>query len=122
MPLTTGEVAFSNVTEHEVFNGRTTGKYSIVLRLDQEEAAKLDAAGVRLKDYEGVSQRKFASKFPIKVVDMDDKPLNDEMGHGSKVRVWWEGKPNEEFGTIPYLNGVRVIELAEPVEQQPEEF
>ena len=36
--ITEGVVAFSNLAETEKFNGQDTGKYSIVLTLEQEEA------------------------------------------------------------------------------------
>jgi hypothetical protein len=31
MSVITGKVAFANLTEHEVFNGQSTGKYSVVV-------------------------------------------------------------------------------------------
>jgi hypothetical protein len=63
MSVITGKVAFANLTEHEVFNGQSTGKYSVVVTLDDEAADKLAAEGVKLKTYKNQSQRKFATKY-----------------------------------------------------------
>ena len=37
-----GTVAFENLTEHEMYNGQSTGKYSLVLSLDEGDAESLD--------------------------------------------------------------------------------
>lgn len=120
--LTTGVVAFSNLTEHEIYNGKTTGKFSLVITVDNAEAAKLEELGVKLKQYDGHSQRKFATQFPVKVKDLEDKPIAGELGYGSVVRVWWDGKHNEEHGFVPYLQGVRVLEHVENSGEEPEDF
>ena len=120
--LTAGEVAFSNLTEHEMYNGRSTECYSVVIRMDDAEAVTLSDMGVKLKEYEGVMQRKFKSRYPIKVVDMENNPVNTELPKGTKVRLAWKDSPNEEHGTQCYLNAVRVVELGEEAEDLPSDF
>jgi len=131
--LTIGTVAFSNLTEHEIYNGKTTGKYSIVVTLSNSEAAKLEAEGVKLKMYqpkdedgnpagEAISQRKFASQYPVKVVGLDNQPVKGELGHGSGVRIAWKGGQHPEPGAIPYVTEVRVVGQVEPEGELPSEF
>ena len=131
--LIEGTVAFSNLTTFDVYKGRPTGKYSFVITLDNAAAAQLEAQDVRLKHYqpkneegepegEETAQRKFASKFGWETVDIDGAPFQGEMGRGTKVRVFYELKPNEEYGMIPYPKKVRVLELVEPELAAPEEF
>ena len=109
-----GLVAFENLTEHEMYNGQSTGKFSVVLSLGEEQAVDLDARGVKLREYEGVKQRKFASKFEVGIVNADGTPFQGRVPRGSKVRLLWqEGAPHPVHGTSTYLNKVKVLEVAE---------
>lgn len=109
-----GLVAFENLTEHEMYNGQSTGKFSLVLSLDEEPASDLDARGVKLREYEGVKQRKFASKFEVGIQNADGSPFVGRVPRGSKVRILWqEGAPHPVHGTSTYLNKVKVLEVAE---------
>jgi len=109
-----GLVAFENLTEHELYNGQSTGKFSLVLSLDEEKASDLDARGVKLREYEGVKQRKFASKFEVGIQNADGSPFVGRVPRGSKVRILWqEGAPHPVHGTSTYLNKVKVLEVAE---------
>ena len=113
-----GVVAFVNLSEHEVYNGTSTGKYSVVLALDAENASKMEAQGVKLRNYEGatgvVKQRKFASKFDVGVYDMSGDEFIGQVTRGSKVRVQFSlGQEHPVHGITPYLDKVRVVELAE---------
>jgi len=109
-----GLVAFENLTEHEMYNGQSTGKFSLVLSLDEEKASDLDARGVKLREYEGVKQRKFASKFEVGIQNADGSPFVGRVPRGSKVRILWqEGSPHPVHGTSTYLNKVKVLEVAE---------
>ena len=45
MSVITGKVAFANLTEHEVFNGQSTGKYSVVVTLDDEASRQARSRG-----------------------------------------------------------------------------
>jgi hypothetical protein len=47
MSVVTGTVAFANLAEHEVYNGQSTGKYSLVLSLDD---LKLRSSSRRRQD------------------------------------------------------------------------
>jgi len=109
-----GLVAFENLTEHELYNGQSTGKFSLVLSLDEEPASDLDSRGVKLREYEGVKQRKFASKFEVGIQNADGTPFVGRVPRGSKVRILWqEGAPHPVHGTSTYLNKVKVLEVAE---------
>ena len=121
--VTQGVVAFSNVDQMEVFDGQSTGRYSVVIQLDEVDASKLSDMGVNVKDYKGTAQRKFASKFKVDVLDMDNEPVQGEVPYGSKVRVLWKaGDPHPQHGVGTYLNKVRVVEFAEVDMDTPEEF
>jgi hypothetical protein len=109
-----GVVAFVNLSEHEVYKGASTGKYSVVLTLDEDNAGKMEAQGVKLRNYEGTKQRKFASKFDVGVYDMSGDEFIGQVTRGSKVRVQFSlGQEHPVHGITPYLDKVRVVELAE---------
>jgi len=114
MAVIEGTVAFENLNEHEVYQGQSTGKYSLVISLDDETSNDLEAKGVKLREYEGVKQRKFSTKYEIPVFDTDGQPFMGRVTRGSKVRLLWaEGKPHPVHGTSTYLNKVKVLEVAE---------
>jgi hypothetical protein len=109
-----GVVAFSNLTECEVYQGQSTGKYSVVISLDDTTADQLAGLGIKMREYEGVKQRKFSSKYDIGVVDKEGQPFMGRIGRGSKVRLLWqEGPPHPVHGTGTYLNKIKVLEVAE---------
>lgn len=119
--VTTGVVAFSNLTEHEFFRGKTTGRFSLVVTMEPEEAAVVADKGVRVKDYKGKAQRKFSSAYTVRVKDIEDHPVEGEIPYGTTVRLLWkEGHPHPEWGTPTYLEEVRVV--APPPKEIPEEF
>lgn len=122
--VTNGVVAFSNLAEHEIYQGKTTGRYSLVITMDPAEASKLADMGVRLREYDGKQQRKFSSKFHVDIVDLDNNPVQGEVPYGSKVRLLWaDGAPHPEHGVPTYLNKVRVVEFAEGgIDEVPDEF
>ena len=114
MAVLQGTVAFENLREFEVFNGQSTDKYSLVLTLDDPEAEELAKQGVKLREYEGVKQRKFSTKYPVDIIDTEDEPFRGRLTRGSKVKILWAtGKPHPVHGTPTYLNKVRVLEVAE---------
>ena len=53
MAVVEGIVNFSNITQHDVFNGQDTGQYSMTVTLDEDDASTLAASGVKIKDYQG---------------------------------------------------------------------
>ena len=73
--ITEGIAAFVNLSETERYNGQDTGKFSIVINMDPDEAAKVEAAGIKVKEYKNQPQRKFASKFDVQVVDSEGLSL-----------------------------------------------
>jgi len=118
--VVSGIVAFSNLLEHEVYAGATTGKYSVVLTLDEDNAKKLSSQGVKLRQYEGVNgdisqQRKFASKFNVGIYSLDNEEFMGQPTRGSEVRVQYSlsGDEHPVHGMTPYLDKVRVVKLAE---------
>lgn len=120
--IATGTVAFSNLTEFDIFKGKSTGRYSLTVVLDEDSAERLGAQGIKLKDYEGNAQRKFTSKFNVDVLDMDDEKFVGEVPRGSLVRVLFQpGEDDAEYGPPCFLNKVRVVEAAETFDT-PEEF
>ena len=69
MAVLEGLVAFENLDEHEMYQGQSTGKFSLVLSLDEPTAGTLADLGVKLREYEGVKQRKFSTKYDVPVMD-----------------------------------------------------
>lgn len=121
--VTKGEVAFSNLTEFDSYQGKSTDTYSLVVTLSDAEAQKLEDMGVSIKDYKEKRQRKFRSKFHVPIVDMDNHPFSGEIPYGSKVNVLWvAGDMDPQYGLRTYLNKVRVVELAEHNGEEPEDF
>lgn len=119
----TGVVAFSTVTKHDVYNGQDTGNYTLTINMEAAEAAKLEDAGVKLKDYEGKPQRKFKSKYKVDVIDAEDNPVEGEIPYGSTVRILYvTGNAHPQHGVPVYMNKVRVVEFAERTDETPDEF
>ena len=123
MSLIEGSAAFSVLTETDVYNGKDTGMYKLTLVLDDVATRALEEAGVIVKEYEGMGQRAFKSKFPVSVVDVAGEPVKGEIPRGSKVRVQYAyGPPNGEYGVPVYLNKVRVLEFAEDAAEDDDGF
>ena len=109
-----GDVAFSNVTKHESYMGQSTNSYTVTVTLNDSEAKKLAEKGVKLKDYEGTMQRKFRSKYDIRVVDTEDGVFTGEIPRGSKVRLSVKlGDEHPVHGVGTYVSAIRVLEAAE---------
>jgi len=112
---TNGVAAFVNLAETDKYNGQDTGKYSVTLTMDADEATELENMGIKLKSYEGRAQRKFSTKYQVPVYDSEGKQMPVEaLTYGSKVRLKWAaGKPHPVHGVSTYLSAVKVLELAE---------
>ena len=109
-----GTIAFAELETTEVYNGQDTGKYSVVLSLDDSDATQLADMGVKLREYEGVKQRKFSSKFDVEVYDAEGVEFDGRVTRGSKVRIQYkEGNAHPVHGTGTYLEKIKVLELAE---------
>lgn len=114
MSLAEGTVAFQNLQQTEVYQGQDTGRYTLTLSLEEDMASKLSDEGVKVKDYEGTAQRKFASKFPVRIVNANDEPFMGAIPKGSLVRVQYKlGDSHPVHATPTYLNAIRVLELGE---------
>ena len=114
MPVATGKAAFINLNEHEMYQGQSTGKYSVVITLDEASEAKLADQGVKLREYEGNKQRKFASKFDVPLYDADGDEFIGAITRGSEIKIQYSlGQPNPVHGVTPYLDKIKVMELAE---------
>jgi hypothetical protein len=109
-----GIVNFSNLTEHDVFNGQSTGSYTMTITLSDEDANELSANGVKIKDYQGNKQRKFKSIYEIKRFDAEGNPYMGEVPYNSRVRLKYKlGKAHPVHGVSTYLEAVKVLEEAE---------
>jgi hypothetical protein len=114
MAVLTGKAAFVNLTETEQYQGQDTGRYTLTVTLDADSAQMLSQQGVKLRDYEGTAQRKFSSKYPVKVIDAEDNPFIGPITRGSTIRLSYKtGPAHPVHGTPTYLNAVRVVELAD---------
>ncbi len=117
MSVVNGTATFVHLTEHEVYNGQSTGKYSLVLILDDPaEAQKLEAEGIKIKEYKNTPQRKFTTKFEdFPVIDNEGEPVSrSSVRHGDKVRIKYSlGQPHPIHGCIPYMQAIRVVEKGE---------
>ena len=116
MSVVNGVVAFANLDQHEVYQGQSTGKFSIVVSLDEESSDKLQREGVKVNFYKETPQRKFATKFDeFTVVDNDGEPVSkSSVRYGDKVRIKYDlGNPHPVHGQIVYLKAIRVVEKGE---------
>ena len=123
MNVIEGIVNFSNVTKHDVFNGQDTGAYSLTITMSEDDATELSAQGVKIKDYQGNKQRKFKSKYDIKLFDVEGNPYNGEVPYNSKVRLKFKlGNAHPVHGVATYLEAVKVLEEAEILESESADF
>ena len=123
MNVIEGIVNCSNVTKHDVFNGQDTGAYSLTITMSEDDATELSAQGVKIKDYQGNKQRKFKSKYDIKLFDAEGNPYNGEVPYNSKVRLKFKlGNAHPVHGVATYLEAVKVLEEAEMLESESADF
>lgn len=109
-----GVVAFSNLTKEELYQGRPTGKYSLVVALDDSSVEALQEKGVKLKVYQDKTQRKFVTKKQIPILDSSNQTFQGEIPWGSKVRLSVAlGPVSPIHGPSTYMNAVRVLELSQ---------
>lgn len=108
-----GVLNFSHVTSHDVYNGQDTGQYSVTVTLSEDDASALSAKGVKIKDYQGAKQRKFKSRYDVKVLDADGNPYEGEIPYNSSVRVRFKlGPQHPVHGVSTYLDAIKVLEEA----------
>ena len=112
-----GTVNFSNVTQHDVYNGQSTGAFSMTITMPEDDASALSSLGVKIKDYEGNKQRKFKSKYDIALFDAEGNKYNGEVPYNSRVRLKYKtGPAHPVHGTPTYLEAVKVLEEADAPE------
>ena len=110
-----GIVAFSNLEEFDVYQGKSTGNYTLTITLEPDAAQALEALGVVVKEYNGNAQRKFKSQYQTPMCDASGEDIDTvDLPYGSKVRVLFKaGKQHPQFGVPVYLSKVKVLELAD---------
>ena len=115
MSVTEGTVAFSNLSTTEFYNGKDTGKFSIVITMEDEAKDQLENAGIKVKEYKDQPQRKFVTKYGnFDVVDVDGESTSKHIPYGSRVRILWQGgNPHPVHGVAPYFKKIKVLELSE---------
>ena len=115
------KVLFSNIEKMDTMKN----KFSITVQLTEDQAADAEAAGVRVKtkEYDGKTQfqAQFATKFPVRVVDVAKNPIalnGSEIGRGSDVSVQYKFRdyktPTGQQGTAQDLTAVQVLNFQEP--------
>ena len=100
MSVINGSAAFVNLTEHELYQGQSTGKYSITVTLDDKSIEQLEAQGVKMRTYEGQQQRKFASKFHVPLYETTGDEFMGAITRGSLVRVQYSLGDDRSFQNI----------------------
>ena len=86
----------------------------MTITMSEDDAESLSSRGVKIKDYEGAKQRKFSSKFDVKVLDAEGNPFNGEVPYNSKVRLKYKvGPAHPVHGLSTYLEAVKVLEVAD---------
>jgi hypothetical protein len=115
MSVTEGTVAFSNLSTTEFYNGKDTGKFSIVITMEEDARDQLENAGIKVKEYKDQPQRKFVTKYDnFDVVDVDGESTSKHIPYGSRVRILWQGgNPHPVHGVAPYFKKIKVLELSE---------
>ena len=116
MAVIEGKAMFVNINETEVYEGKDTGRYTVTLTLNDETSNELSSKGVRLKSYgegaDAVLQRKFASKFPVRVIDAEGETISGDFPSGSTVRISYKyGDEHPVYGVPVYMDGIRVLEM-----------
>ena len=116
MAVIEGKAMFVNVKATEVYEGKDTGRYTVTLTLNDETADELSKKGVRLKSYgegtDAILQRKFASKYPVRVIDAEGEPFSGDIPSGSTVRISYKyGDEHPVYGVPVYMDGIRVLEM-----------
>ena len=75
MPVIEGKANFVHVKQTEEFQGKDTGRFSVLMTLSDADAQTFENMGVRLKPFgeppEQIVQRKFNSNFPVKLITND---------------------------------------------------
>lgn len=113
MSVINGSAAFVHLDQHEMYQGQSTNKFSLTVTLDDASITQLEAQGVKMREYEGQKQRKFASKFNVPLYEANGDEFMGAITRGSLVRVQYSlGDEHPVHGITHYLDKVKVLELA----------
>lgn len=123
-------VLFSNVSAVDNYSG----KYQLVVKLTEEQAADAESAGLTLKtkEYDGQTQYQagFRTKFKPRILGKDGKTDLDlnagEIGRNSLVSIQysfrdWTGPGGNTSGTSQDLQMVQVKDMKAPNASQFED-
>jgi len=117
MPTVNGHTIFKTaLTQHDVYQGQSTGKYVVQLKLDPATAKELEAIGVQIKEYEGEPIRKFSSKYQVPVFISKDEQWNDELPRDTKVKLEYITKKHPTAGMVPYMKRILILEMGKEEE------
>ena len=84
--LVEGETIFKTfLTEHDTYQGQSTGKYSLQIKLDGATASRLTKEGVVIKEYEGEPIRKFTSRYDVPVYISKTEKWEEELPSGTLI-------------------------------------
>lgn len=115
--LVEGTTIFNTfLTQHDSYQGQSTGKYSIQVKLDGATASKLTKDGVHIKEYDGEPIRKFTSRFDVPVHLNEKEMWKEELPSGTKVRIEYVTKKHPTAGEVPYMQRILVKEMGEEQE------
>jgi hypothetical protein len=103
----------THLTQHDEYQGQSTGKYSVQLQLEGKTASKLAKDGVVIKEYEGEPIRKFTSRYHVPVFTSDKQTWTEELPSGTKVRLEYITKKHPTAGEVPYVKRILVLEMGE---------
>lgn len=113
-----GVVAFVNIETPDSFMGNES--YNITLGLDEDSSEYLSKEGVKLREYDGVPQRKFTRKVEFgqpQVYDAEGNEIEPNViTWGDKVRILYTMGKGNKLGRGVYLNKVKLIEKGENTE------
>lgn len=101
----------SHMTKHELYEGQSTGKFALQIKLDGKVAAQLAKDGVKIKEYEGEPIRKFTSRYDVPVYINANEMWDKEIPSGSEVKIEYITKKHPTAGEVPYMKRVLIKEM-----------
>jgi len=111
----TGTVAFVNIDTPDNFMG--TESYNITMGLESEDAEFLAKEGVKLREYNGVPQRKFTRKVEFgqpRVYNAEGNEIEaNTISWGDRVRILYSMGKGNSLGRGVYLNKIKLLEKGE---------
>lgn len=117
-----GTVAFCNLAQHEIYNGKDTEKYTILITFDEKTKDNLASKDIRVKEYNDKYQRKFTTRYPFKFNGETVEKIDKEIMWGSKVKIKFAyGNPSPVWGMATYIDSVDVLEDASQVREEQED-